>query len=92
MYSLSAFFILSSRAPPNTPAAAFITPPRTGDNDQPKEDIIKTLNHKKYMVEDNRSFIMNEGSPSGFVSWPGMSGRRQDLLQPEINQPYSHVD
>ena len=57
MYSLSAFFILSSRAPPNTPAAAFITPPRTGDNDQPKEDIIKTLNHKKYMVEDNRSFI-----------------------------------
>ena len=70
MYSLSAFFILSSRAPPNTSAAAFITPPRTGDNDQPEEDIIKTLNHKKYMVEDNRSFIMNEGSPSGFLSWP----------------------
>ena len=42
MYSLSAFFILSSRAPPNTSAAAFITPPQTGDNDQPEEDIIKT--------------------------------------------------
>ena len=27
MYSLSAFFILNSRAPPNTSAAAFITPP-----------------------------------------------------------------
>ena len=92
MYSLSAFFILSSRAPPNTSAAAFITPPQTRDNDQPEEDIIKTPHHKKYMVEDNRSFIMNEGLPSGFLSWPDISGHRQDLLQPEINQPYSHVD
>ena len=53
MYSLSAFFILSSRAPPSTSAAAFITPP--GDNDQPEEDIIKTLDHKKYMVIDKKN-------------------------------------
>ena len=38
-------------------------------DDQPEEDIIKTLDHRKYMVEVNRSFIMNEGSPSGFLSW-----------------------
>ena len=30
---------------------------------------MKTLDHRKYMVEVNRSFIMNEGSPSGFLSW-----------------------
>ena len=52
MYSLSAFFILSSRAPPSTSAAAFITPP--GDNDQPEEDIFKTLDHRKYMVVDQK--------------------------------------
>ena len=70
MYSLSAFFILSSRAPPSTSAAVIITPP--GDNDQPEEDIIKTLDHRKYMVEVNRSFIKNKGSPSGFLSWLDM--------------------
>ena len=63
MYSLSAFFILSSRAPPSTSAVAFITPPRK------HLDIIKTLDHRKYIIEVNRSFIMNEGSPSGFLSW-----------------------
>ena len=61
MYSLSAFFILSSRAPSGTSAVAFITPPRK------HLDIIKTLDHRKYMVEDNRLFIMNEGSPAGFL-------------------------
>ena len=38
-------------------------------DDQPEEDITKTLDHRKYTVEVNRSFIMNEGSPSGFLSW-----------------------
>ena len=73
MYSLSAFFILSS-----TSAVALITPPwkhldiiktldhkkymvidkkKSGGNDQPEEDIIKELHQTKFVVEYNRSFI-----------------------------------